>query len=70
MKIMIKYYGNNDKPYQCRDIIPIKLLKKDKGNKLGISLTFSGVSKMNLTDEFVKQISNVIISKFEERKDD
>lgn len=67
---MLKYYENNNKPYRCRDILPIKLLKKDKGNKLGISLTFSCVSKMNLTDEFIKQISNVIISKFEERKDE
>lgn len=65
----MKYYDGKDKPYQCRDIIPIKVLKKYKGNKTGISLTFSGVSMLDFTDEFVKQLSNSIISNIDEGKE-
>lgn len=65
----MKDYNIKEKSYQCRDIIPIKILKKHKGNKIGISLTFSGVSMLNFTDEFVKQISTSIISNLEKGKE-
>ena len=65
----MKYCDSKEKPYHCRDIVPIKLLKKKKGNKLGISLTFTGVSMLDFTNEFIKQISSAIISNLEERKE-